>query len=213
MKIKEIIIVEGRDDIAAVKAAVEAEVIATGGCRISKKVLERIRTAQDRQGVIILTDPDAAGSAIRRRLAQLVPGAKHAYLPRAAGTRDGDIGVENASPAAIREALARVQIEVSERSETFSVSDLDHWGLQGKVDASRRREELGDRLGIGYANAKQFLHRLNAYGIRREEIEAILMEMDKEEQHEDSHTGTHPGHSQSEPAAGQEKAGPEFSHQ
>lgn len=212
MKIKEIIVVEGKDDIAAVKAAVEAEVIATGGCRISQKVLERIRTAQERQGVIILTDPDAAGAAIRRRLSRLVPGAKHAHLPRAAGTKDGDIGVENASPAAIQSALARVQTEV-EREVCFSAADLINWGLQGTSEAARRREKLGDRLGIGYANASQFLRRLNGYGISRSEVEAALAEMNEEEKHENSHTGPHQGHTQSVSVAGQEKTGPELPHQ
>ncbi|GAW29880.1 ribonuclease M5 [Carboxydocella sp. ULO1] len=195
MKIKEIIVVEGRDDIAAVKAAVDAEVIATGGCRISKKVIERIRTAQARQGVIILTDPDAAGAAIRRRLAELVPGAKHAYLPRAAGTREGNIGVENASPEAIQAALAQVKTLVKERQETFTAEDLNLWGLAGTADAAWRREQVGDRLGIGYANAKQFLQRLNAYGISREDIEAAVQQIDEEENHENCHSGPDQGHS------------------
>ena len=37
--IKEVIVVEGKDDITAVKAAVECEVIATGGFRFSDKFI------------------------------------------------------------------------------------------------------------------------------------------------------------------------------
>ena len=59
--IKEVIVVEGKDDIAAVKKAVNAEMIATGGFGINAKVIARIKEAQKRKGVIVLTDPDFAG--------------------------------------------------------------------------------------------------------------------------------------------------------
>lgn len=49
--------VEGRDDIAAVKKAVDAEMIAVGGFGINAKVIARIKEAQKRKGVIVLTDP------------------------------------------------------------------------------------------------------------------------------------------------------------
>ncbi|MBH9786998.1 DUF4093 domain-containing protein, partial [Clostridioides difficile] len=35
---------------------------------------------------------------------------------------------------------------------------------------SLRRDALGKILGIGYGNAKQFLNRLNNYGVEREEF-------------------------------------------
>ncbi len=52
--IKEVIVVEGRDDIDAVKKAVDAEIIAVGGFGINAKVIERIKEAQKRKGVIVL---------------------------------------------------------------------------------------------------------------------------------------------------------------
>ena len=60
--IKEVIVVEGRDDVTAVKKAVDSEVIPVGGFGINNKVIKRIKEAQKRQGVIVLTDPDFAGS-------------------------------------------------------------------------------------------------------------------------------------------------------
>ena len=63
--IKEVIVVEGRDDIDAVKKAVDAELIAVGGFGINKRVIDRIKEAQKRKGVIVLTDPDFAGEKIR----------------------------------------------------------------------------------------------------------------------------------------------------
>lgn len=41
--IKEVIVVEGRDDLIKVKQAVDADVIVTSGFGITEKTIERIR--------------------------------------------------------------------------------------------------------------------------------------------------------------------------
>lgn len=171
---KEIIVVEGRDDITAVKRALDAELIATGGFGFPRGVMERIKEAQRRRGVIVFTDPDFAGEKIRKKIAAEVPGCKHAFLPREEAKKDGDIGIENATPANILKALAKVRTESLDKRTEFSQVDLIRNGLIGNDDASIRRDELGKVLGIGYGNAKQFLNRLNNYGVTREEFEESL---------------------------------------
>ena len=54
------------------------------------------------------------------------------------------------------------------------MSYLIECGLVGGEEASERREKVGGRLGIGYSNGKQFLSKLNRYGITREEFEEAL---------------------------------------
>nr|WP_009904620.1 toprim domain-containing protein [Clostridioides difficile] len=65
--IKEIIVVEGRDDVTAVKRAIDAELITTGGFGFPKGVMQRIKAANERRGVIIFTDPDFAGEKIKKK--------------------------------------------------------------------------------------------------------------------------------------------------
>ena len=115
-------------------------------------------------------DPDFAGEKIRKKIAAAVPGCKHAFLPREEAKKDGDIGIENASPKSILAALEKVRTESTEKREEFKQVDLIRNGLIGNEDASHRRDELGKILGIGYGNAKQFLSRLNNYGVSREEF-------------------------------------------
>ena len=168
--IKEVIVVEGKDDIAAVNA----EMIATGGFGINAKVIARIKEAQKRKGVIVLTDPDFAGEKIRKIIAKRVPGIKHAYIAQEDGIKDDDIGVENASPEVIIEALNRAKVTLEEKAETFDAQDMFYFRLNGDPNAKARRIKLGNKLGIGYGNANQMLSRLNNYGITKEEfIEAI----------------------------------------
>ena len=177
--IKEVIVVEGRDDITAVKRAVEAEIIAVGGFGINKKVIDRIKEAQKRKGVIVLTDPDFAGEKIRSIISKRVPGIKHAYIGRDEGTKDGDIGVENAEPEAIIRALEGAKITLEEKREEFTISDLIFFKLSVDPSAKVRREFLGKELGIGYGNANQMLSRLNNYGITKEEFVKAIENIEK----------------------------------
>lgn len=172
--IKEVIVVEGRDDITAVKQAVEAEMIAVGGFGINKKVIDRIKEAQKRKGVIVLTDPDFAGEKIRSIISKRVKGIKHAYISQEDGLKDGDIGVENATPEVIIEALNRAKITVEEKVDFYKPQDMFYFKLSGHQTSTARRTMLGKILGIGYGNANQMLSRLNNYNISKEEfVEAI----------------------------------------
>lgn len=178
--IKEVIIVEGKMDVAAVRRAVDADCIITDGFRLRSAAIKNIRAAYEKRGIIILTDPDTVGERIRARLTEMFPHARHAFIPveDATNAGDGDIGVEQASPAAVRAALDKVHTPMEEPEETFSMSDMMHAGLTGTDDAAARRAQLGRRLGLGFANAKTFLRRLNTYGITRAEFAAAWEDME-----------------------------------
>ena len=196
-RIEQIIVVEGRDDTAAILQSVDAVTIETHGYGIRPSTWDVIDKAYETAGIIIFTDPDTAGEQIRRRLAERYPNAEHAFLDRTLAEKDGDIGIENASPESIREALAKAhrpvpadqavqetgadnaaqQVSEAQRSlpaGTFTRGDLFRWGLDGMPGAARRRQEVGSRLGIGMASSKTFLRRLNHFGISREEVETAL---------------------------------------
>ncbi|OPL07502.1 MAG: DNA primase [delta proteobacterium ML8_F1] len=178
-RINEIIVVEGRDDQINLKKYVEAEIIVTHGFGIREETIRRIQLAAQKKGIIIFTDPDFAGEAIRKRINQMVKGAKHAFISAEEATRGNDIGIENASGEAILKALKKVRTFGEIQEPLFSRTDLIQAGLVGEADAACRRDRLGHYLGIGYTNGKQFLYRLNHYGITREEFQRGLEELEK----------------------------------
>ena len=136
--IQQVIVVEGKSDIARVRQAVDADLIATGGYALRSAVIQDIRAAYEKRGIIILTDPDGPGEKIRSRLSVMFPEALHAFVPKS--------------------------------------EDLWNSGLTGAEDATGKRASVGAILGIGYGNAKQFLRRLNHFGITRKEWESALAE-------------------------------------
>lgn len=172
--IKEVIVVEGKDDIAAVKKAVDAEVIAVNGYGINEDSMNKIREAAKRTGVIILTDPDHAGERIRRMIAKRVPDAKHAYIMREEGTKNGNVGVENADEESIIRALRNAKAVVEDKMLLFSTRDMVYFRLSGAKDSKRRRQIMGKALGIGYGNSSSFLSRLNSFKISKEEFEKAI---------------------------------------
>lgn len=179
--IKEIIVVEGKSDISAVKRAVEAQVIATSGLGLNEKIIKTIKSAARGRGIIILTDPDYPGKKIRYMLSSEIENCKHAFIPRDKATKDGDVGVENASPETIREALRNARAEITENRQEFTNNDMVYYELAGNDNASKRRAFVGDELGIGYCSAKQFLKRINSFGIEREELENAINSINKNE--------------------------------
>lgn len=178
--IKEIIIVEGKDDISAVKAAVNAEVIATNGFGFPKGVKERIVKAAQQRGIIVLTDPDYAGEKIRKTIAALVPNCKHAHIAQEDALKEDDIGVENASPEVIIKALNSARCQNVSKTCVFNNEDMSYYGFSMCENASYNRTLVGAKLGIGYGNCKQFLSRLNNYGITKDEVENALTELESE---------------------------------
>ncbi len=189
IRIRETVVVEGRDDEAAVLRAVDAGVLCTHGWGLPESSLETIRAAYEKLGIIILTDPDHAGRKIRERLTALFPEAKQAWIVRddaqkMRGGKPVDIGVENASPETIRDALLAAKASVSPGQApsegAVTAADLIALGLSGTPQSTALRQALGRELGIGSCNAKTFLKRLNVYGISREELLAAWRRISQE---------------------------------
>lgn len=177
--IKEVLVVEGKMDVVAIDKAVEADCIITEGFNLKPQALDSIAKAYQKRGIIIMTDPDSAGERIRRFLTKRFPEAKHAFIPKEDATANNDIGIEQASPEAIRTALAKVRTMDWEPTNNFTGADLLRAGISGSPAASEKRAKLGAVLGIGYANAKTFLQRLNHYGVTRQEFQQAVAELEK----------------------------------
>ena len=176
--LKEVLVVEGKMDTVAIRRALEADTIETGGFTLAPYTLRQIEAAYQKRGIIILTDPDGAGERIRRFLTERFPEAGQAFIPKIKATANNDVGVEQAQPEAILAALAKVRHHDYRPQVEFTHMDLFRYDLNGSPQAAARRDALGAELGIGYGNAKRFLERLNHYGVTREEFLAALAKLD-----------------------------------
>ncbi|HIV02632.1 MAG TPA: DUF4093 domain-containing protein [Candidatus Aphodoplasma excrementigallinarum] len=169
LKIKEAIIVEGNYDKVKLSSIVDALILTTGGFGIfkNKEKLKLIRTLADKNGIILLTDPDRAGFAIRNYIKQGIARDKirHAFIPdiagkerrKAAPSKEGLLGVEGMDKQVIIDALLKVGATViggeeetgqARSGRTLTKADLYADGFAGGADSAEKRRALLRRLGL-----------------------------------------------------------------
>ncbi|MBR5488927.1 MAG: toprim domain-containing protein, partial [Firmicutes bacterium] len=123
LKVREVIVVEGRDDTNAVLRAIDGLTIETHGFGIKKETWDLLEKAYKEKGLIILTDPDYSGEEIRRKLTARFPESRQAFLTRSEAEKKGDIGIENAEPADIAEAIRKAHYTASAETAEFTEDD------------------------------------------------------------------------------------------
>ena len=161
LRIKEAIVVEGRYDKNTLSQLVDTVILETSGFAIFKddERLALLRRLAEKQGLIVLTDPDGAGFVIRNYLKGAVDPSlvKHAYIPDRMGKekrkrvpgKEGKLGVEGMPPEILVEALRKAGATFleGERPSAFprrlvTKADLYAAGLSGVPEASERRAVL-----------------------------------------------------------------------
>ena len=158
-RVREVIVVEGRYDKNALKQAVEATVVETGGFGVFKdgEKLALLRRLAEERGLILLTDSDGAGFVIRNFLKGAIPPdrLKQAYIPdirgkerrKAAPGKEGKLGVEGMSPAVLLRALERAGATFEDGPAAgdrapITKGDFYALGLTGGRDSAARRAAL-----------------------------------------------------------------------
>jgi len=186
LKIKEIIVVEGKDDTTAIKRAVGADTIETNGSAISEETLKRIEHAHEKRGVIVFTDPDYPGRRIRAIIEERIPSVKHAFLSKekTIAKNGKGLGIEHASDEDIREALKNVYTPNINNNfeELITLDDLMQAKLIGHPQSKQRRSRLGELLNIGMTNGKQLHKRLVMFQITVEQFGQAIAQLDQEDQ-------------------------------
>lgn len=166
LKLEQALLVEGKYDAARLGNLVDGTILTTDGFRVFKdgalqKLLKRMAAAQ---GLIILTDSDAAGFKIRHFVTGLV-GAENvlqAYVPAIPGKesrkaepgKEGLLGVEGVPDELILQGLqTALESSATDRKGTaqtrpITYTDLYDWGISGTANSADRRRALLARLGL-----------------------------------------------------------------
>ena len=133
MKIKEVIVVEGKSDLIFLQSFLDAEIIITNGSEISKKTLDLIKKANETRGVIILTDPDYPGIRIRNIISEYIGDCKHAFVEKSKAIRGKKVGIAETKKEDVLKALENVitykkdSIKTVNESATFD--DCEYYVL------------------------------------------------------------------------------------
>ena len=166
LKIDDIIIVEGKDDVSNLSQVIDATIIPIhGSVGLSDKKLRQIEVLSENNNIIILTDPDFTGKKIRKKINERVnKNIVNIHVSRNKANKDGNIGVENVDKNVIYNIFLEYlnnKDKKNIRTYTYTVSDIIENKLMGSKDSKLRRQMLGDMLKIGYYNSKSLMSVLN----------------------------------------------------
>ncbi|MEM1485545.1 DUF4093 domain-containing protein [Oscillospiraceae bacterium PP1C4] len=181
LKIKQAVIVEGKYDKSKLSSLVDATIITTDGFDIfrDKEKLAMIRALAEKNGIVILTDSDAAGFRIRSHIAGAIDNTKitHVYIPDIFGkerrkekpSAEGKLGVEGIPAELLLEALERAGITVEassckpENTHPVTRAELVQWGLSGGDNSFELRQRVLKKLGLpARMNTKAMLQVINS---------------------------------------------------
>ena len=166
IKVKEVIVCEGRYDKDTLSQVFDAVIVETGGFGVfnDSEKLDLLRKLAQARGLIILTDSDGAGFQIRGYLKGAIDPSlvKHAYIPDVPGrerrkktaSKEGTLGVEGMRPEVLIEALRRAGATFEGEEKTahgageINAAVLYELGLSGQPGSSDRRVALLKSLGL-----------------------------------------------------------------
>ncbi len=192
IKVKEVIVCEGRYDKDTLSQVFDAVIIETGGFGVfnDREKLALLRRLAEARGLVILTDSDGAGFQIRGYLKGAIDPklVKHAYIPDIPGrerrkktaSKAGTLGVEGMRPEVLVEALRRAgaTFEGAESSggeaEELSAADMYALGLSGRPGSAALRAALLAELGLPGKLQGASLRGVLSALYTREELECAL---------------------------------------
>ena len=166
LRIKEVLVVEGRYDKNTLSQVVDGTIIETKGFGLFRdpEQMALLRFYAETRGLIVLTDSDSAGFLIRNHIRGSIPAGSvtHAYIPDIPGkeqrksspSKEGKLGVEGMTPDVLRNALLRAGATVVD-GETepgsglrLSKADLYTMGLSGGSKSREKRKQIAIQLGL-----------------------------------------------------------------
>ncbi|MBQ8209929.1 MAG: DUF4093 domain-containing protein [Clostridia bacterium] len=164
IKLDKAIIVEGKYDKIRLSGFIDAVIIETDGFRIfsneEKKAL--IRRIAKTNGIIVMTDSDAAGFKIRNHIRNIAADGEviNVYIPdvfgkekrKAEPSKEGKLGVEGLSEEIITSAMEKAGVYHTQSDNTHkrqvTATDLFEDGLTGTDNAKERKYKLLSVLGL-----------------------------------------------------------------
>ena len=187
LRIREVIVVEGRYDRNSLSQVVDALIFETKGFSVfhDREKLETLRMLAEERGLILLTDSDSAGFVIRNRLKGLIPPekVKQAYVPAIPGrekrkdrpSKEGLLGVEGMRPEELVQALKNAgATEEKGTGERITDADFYRLGLNGKPGSAQLRRRLAEELKLPPLISRSDLQKAAGFLLSREELEELV---------------------------------------
>ncbi|MGL5041610.1 MAG: ribonuclease M5 [Culicoidibacterales bacterium] len=169
-----LIVVEGKSDTRKIQQYYDVETFETSGMGLRDDMIKLLVKMSEHKTVIVLTDPDMPGEHIRNRIITALPQALHIILTKdeCRSPNGRKLGIEFVTKQTLEKAFAQINFPNSHKPiSEITHKDLIDLGLLGLPTAKQNRDSIAQKLHLGKVNAKQFLKRVNFFGITRSQLE------------------------------------------
>lgn len=178
IKVKQIVVVEGKYDAIKLDSVIEGLIIPLNGFSIFKDEEKKLllKHLGEKNGIILITDSDTAGFKIRNYIQNICKKAEiiNVYIPNIKGkesrklkiSKEGFLGVEGVEKSVLLQCFtdAGVTMDSSNPTQGGGLTYLDLFDLElsGTENSSQNRKKLCDKMGIPFKlSKKSFLEVLN----------------------------------------------------
>lgn len=165
-----ILIVEGTHDVTRITTFFDVlDFVVTNGFDINIKDLEYLESVKNIHKVIVLTDSDEAGSAIRKSINNKIDGLIQVCVDVSKCSKNNKHGVAECE---YDELFNKLKPYVSSDIivDYLSVSDLFSLGLVGCPNCKEKRKIIEEKFILGDCNANNFIRRCTIKDIKFEEL-------------------------------------------
>lgn len=172
---QEIIVVEGKNDLALLKKInPNFNVYTTNGSAVLEH-LDTLKSLSKNNKLILLLDPDNQGERIRKIIDQNIPNCSHIFVPKkyCICNKKHKVGIEHMDINILKEYLKNILVY---KDNKINLNDLFDLKLSGYNDSKKRRLYLDEKLNIGITNTKTLLARLKLFNYNKEDLKKILEE-------------------------------------
>ena len=191
IKVSQVVVVEGKYDAIKLDSIIDGLIIPVNGFSVftdeDKKSL--LKDLGRKNGIILITDSDAAGFKIRNYLSNVCRGSDitNVYIPpvkgkesrKSAPSKEGLLGVEGIDRQTLLDCFARAGVTAQKSAVNvynFTYNDLYELGLSGTRNAADNRRKLAQKLNIPYRLSKKALLEVLSRMCTREKLKNILCE-------------------------------------
>lgn len=189
LKIPYPVIVEGKYDRLRLLSVIDAEILTTDGFGLFKKQEKAalLRALAKKTKIVVLTDPDGAGTLIRSHITSILPKDRviPLYVPqikgketrKAAPSAAGFLGVEGQERERLYELFLPLAGDGMPKGEPITKLDFFEDGLTGSEGAAARREALAAKFFLPRGMTPNALLAALAIIATKEEYKAAVAEL------------------------------------
>jgi ribonuclease M5 len=167
-------VVEGKRDIEKLSSVIDAPILSTNGAAVTDDFINQLIQLEELYNIVLLLDPDGPGEKIRSNISAKLQYPSHIFIPveKARSRNNIKVGVEHVSRETLKELIG--DLKTINLVNSLSVNQLYHLGLVGSHGAHERRQFVCDKLGIGLANAKTLISKLQLFGFTYQDVVTVL---------------------------------------